>query len=305
MKKLLLIFFFFIFSTGLKAQSWVYHPFPADSAIWMEEHVGSDGYYTYKRIYMLGDTLVGSLNYKKIYQTYATWMSFSPTPITPANYVGSIRQDIPAKKVYFIDPGFVTDYVLYDFNLNVGDIVTISSIVETDDTIRVVSIDSVIVSGNYNKRFVLEGTGSVSNPGDLIEGVGNDAGLRNLYRTGFEFSDQLLCLSVDNSMAYPFGNPIFPANYCAYAVGIGELINNKLKLTVFPNPVLGAIHIVVNCNDNYDIEIRNSLGDLIHKKTDIQANGPTIDFSDFANGIYFVRLIDSKGNSVVKKIIKN
>lgn len=304
MKKLLLVVFFFTSVIGLRAQSWVYHPFPIDSAIWMEEHVGSDGYYTYKRIYMLGDTLVGSLNYKKIYQTYATWTSFYPTPIGPSNYIGSLREDIPTKKIYFLNPGTTSENLLYDFDLVVGDTIAITSMCSPDDTVMVVSIDSVLVNGNYNKKFVLGSVSGFCTAGDLIEGVGSKAGLQQLYSLGFEFSNQLLCLSVSNSVVYPYGSSI-PSYYCAYAVGIGELENNELKMTVMPNPVVNAIHIVVNCSDNYDIEIRNGLGELIHKKTDLQANGPTIDFSDFATGIYFVRLIDSKGNSIVKKVIKN
>lgn len=304
MKIFILVIFFAVFSIGLKAQSWVYHPFPTDSAVWMEEHIDSDGYYTYKRMYMLGDTVVGSLNYKKMYQTAATWASFFPTPIFPSNYFGCMREDVAAKKVYFLNPGITTEYLLYDFNLVVGDEIAITSICSSDDTVRVTSIDSVLVNGNYNKRFVLTSTIGFCIVGELIEGVGSKAGLQQLYSFGFEFSNQLLCMSVNNSVVYPYGSSI-PTYYCAYAVGIGELVNNELKMTVMPNPVVDAIHIVVNCNDHYDVEIRNALGDLIHKKTDIQANGPTIDFSDFANGIYFVRLIDTKGNSIVKKVIKS
>ena len=56
-------------------------------------------------------------------------------------------------------------------------------------------------------------------------------------------------------MAWPYS--------CSLTVGIGELKKNHLQMTIAPNPTLDDAHIVVNCNDTYEIEIRNSIGDLL------------------------------------------
>lgn len=255
---------------------------------------------------MLGDTIIASVNYKKIYSKYATWMTFAPSAINFSNYIGAMRQDIPTKKIFYVNYGNTSEDILYDFDLSIGDTVNYNT--SYGDTVFVTGVDSTLVGGVYHKSFLLASTSFATSaliPGKLIEGVGSAAGLINLYTGGFEFSNQLLCLSINSNLVYPSGVSSFPSNYCAYAVGIGELENNELKMTVMPNPVVNDIHIMVSCNDKYDIEIRNALGELIYIKTAIQANGPTIDFSNFSNGIYFVRLNDSKGNSIVKKIVKN
>lgn len=304
MKNLILSIFLVSIIHISKAQSWVYHPFPADSAIWMQDGMNSGGYLYAFRTYMLGDTIISSLNYKKVYSKYLIWPYFSTTPISPSDYIGSMRQDIAAKKVYFIDYWSTTENILYDFDLTIGDTISGNA---PGDTVFVAGIDSTLVGGVYHKTFILGNTSFATSalvPGKLIEGVGCDAGFKNLYASGFEFENNLLCLATYGNVIYPSGPGPYSVGYCSYAVGVGELKNNELKLTVMPNPVVNDIHIVVNCNEQYDIEIRNNYGSLVYKRSGLQFNGPVINFTDFSAGVYFISLRDSKGNTGTKKIVK-
>ena len=52
-----------------------------------------------------GDTVINSLNYKKIFEN--------------SLYAGALRED--NKIIYFIPGNSLTEYLLYNFNLTVGD----------------------------------------------------------------------------------------------------------------------------------------------------------------------------------------
>jgi hypothetical protein len=306
MKKLLLFTLFLFVSAAFRAQSWIYHPFPADSAVWMEDHVDSDGYHTFRRTYLLGDTLIGGLNYKKLYETTTPMAMFAPVPFGDANYIGALRDDILSRKVYFKDP-YSAETLLFDFTLPVGGIATIDNYVCSGsiDTILVTSIDSVLVNGSYSKRFHLAApAGSWCTPGNIIEGVGGDAGFREFFTGGFEFSNQLLCMSVKKVNVYPSGS-MYTSYNCAYAVGIAELENGKLKLTIAPNPAADNIHLSVRCDSGYDLELSDERGMLVYSRKDLQGSGPDIDLSGFANGMYFIRLTEKDGNFIIKKVVKN
>lgn len=309
MKKLLLFFIVLIQLTNLKAQSWVYHPFPSDSVTWMQEHVNSDGMSSFYRTYMISDTTIGAFNYKKVYTTgnegYFGAGGYQPGPYYPNNLIGALRQDIPAKKVYFFDKSKGLERLLYDFSLPVGAIAFIDSSFWMPDTVKVSGIDSVIIGGNYHKKLILTGMheddmGLVA--ANWIEGAGSEAGPLERYRYGFEFSNQLDCQAIQNVRVYPY-NSLAPYN-CYYALGIGELKDNKIEMTVMPNPVAGQVQLNVNCTDRYDLEVRDSKGQLVLEKKGLQLNDVSVDFSERASGIYFIRIINKEGQALVKKVLK-
>jgi len=75
-------------------------------------------------------------------------------------------------------------------------------------------------------------------------------------------------------------------------------INNKIihkELTVFPNPTNGIVNISGNLlnTHSYEITVSNAYGITVKK----QSNCPTIDFSGFAKGIYYLSI--KTGNSVI------
>jgi Domain of unknown function (DUF2341)/Secretion system C-terminal sorting domain len=88
-------------------------------------------------------------------------------------------------------------------------------------------------------------------------------------------------------------------------VGVQE-IENANALSIYPNPITSELNIAVNAKsfDNISLQIVNALGEIILTKAITTAN-LQINTAKFAEGVYFINIIDN--NKVVKtqKIIKN
>jgi hypothetical protein len=313
MKKLLSISLLLFQLSVSKAQSWIYHPFPSgsDSAIWIQQHSNSEGSTYFLRTYLYGDTTISSYNYKKLYRTSVNaFISPSPSPSPfyhPYNFIGALREDVPAKKVYYYEAFTGVETLLYDFTLTVGDTAYIDGPFGGDTVeYTVTGIDSILVDSVYHKRLIIEPfapIGPSPMSGNWIEGIGCEAGPLNRYVMGFEFSHALACFGVNNVNKY-FYAMWPPSPDCTFSVGIGELENNIISLVVSPNPSAGIVTLSVSCNETLSVEIMDVSGNVIWTSLTAGFSGSTLDLRDHANGIYFVRLGDSKGNSVTKKIVK-
>ncbi len=88
-------------------------------------------------------------------------------------------------------------------------------------------------------------------------------------------------------------------------VGIQE-IENANALSIYPNPITSELNIVVNAKsfDNINLQIVNALGEIILTKA-ITTTNLQINTAKFAEGVYFINIIDN--NKVIKtqKVIKN
>lgn len=71
------------------------------------------------------------------------------------------------------------------------------------------------------------------------------------------------------------------------------------ELVLYPNPTNGKLFLEVNFEIK-EINILNIYGQKISSFT----NKNEIDISDFANGIYFLKIIDLNGETIIKKVIK-
>lgn len=298
MKKLLLISLFAITINFSKAQSWVYHPLPNDSLVWLEHYQDWEGTYHYYVKEMLGDTTIGSYTYKKLFQS-SWWASPVYVPPVYVYYTGAVRQDVPNKRVYEINT-FGVETLLYDFNKVVGDTMAILEIPVTD-TLYVQSIDSVLVGTSYHKRFNLISSIGFGAPSPLVEGVGNEAGFGNWYTYGFEFGNNLWCFSHQNVQLFPNGSSMS----CHLTVGIAELSGDKIKIEVMPNPTAGQVNLTVGCHDTFSLELQELSGKVLERRENQSNVESSIDLSAYPAGIYLIRLINNTtGDSVSKKVVK-
>lgn len=85
----------------------------------------------------------------------------------------------------------------------------------------------------------------------------------------------------------------------ALAVGITEITTNENNVSVYPNPASSQLNIISK-NSIQFIYIYNHLGELV-----FQSEANLNDISALSNGIYFMKIIDNKGFSTTKNIIKN
>ncbi|MCQ2308622.1 MAG: C25 family cysteine peptidase [Bacteroidales bacterium] len=90
----------------------------------------------------------------------------------------------------------------------------------------------------------------------------------------------------------------FPGNTTITDV---ESITYDDNIAIYPNPA--RENIIVKSDDIQTVEIFNTVGmKLYSQETD--ANELNINISELTSGIYFVKIIDSKNNSVVTKFVK-
>jgi len=152
MKKLLLISITMLALTVSYGQTSVYHPFPDTNAIWNVTYGGYQAECAKYSYYLTTDTVVNSYTYKKIYQQKSNypndpwtsgcdWCCPSPAIIY---YAGALREDIVAKKVFYLPVSASSDTLLYDFNLAVGDPVPLGWN-NWCPVLQVESIDSVLI----------------------------------------------------------------------------------------------------------------------------------------------------------------
>jgi hypothetical protein len=294
MKKLLLSIILF-YSLFTEAQTSIYHPFPDSNAVWSVDT---------QKVIIRGDSIISSKTYSKYYQTSDTNL------VSSFQLKGLVRQDIPARKVFGIAPGDTKEHILYDFNLNTGDTITVYSIgFYGVDLIKIQSTDSILIAGQYRKRMHLACySSSVNFPEFWIEGIGSSFG---------PLSPGLTCMPVV-CVCYPnmiceseqgvqnYIDPIY--NSCHYQTCItnvnGLKVDNHLK--IYPNPASNSLSIST-ANRLGEISIYNSIGEIVrltNKPTHFdklsagtnpskEGNVITIDISKLQGGIYFLKAWES------------
>lgn len=91
-------------------------------------------------------------------------------------------------------------------------------------------------------------------------------------------------------------NPIFPA-----AV---ENVNEGNDFVLYPNPTENELKISEFRMRIEKIEIVNELGEIVFEKKNIFSNSVSVDVSNLAAGIYFVKISDDKNVTSIKKLVK-
>lgn len=294
MKALVLIVCCLIGASCLKAQTSVYHPFPDSNATWASTYDDINPGYSYDRFYLDGDTIMEGRIYNKVYN-FLNW--------NQRNFVGGIRQDTAAKRVYtklnnwmypiyppsiilFQDTG---DVLLYDFSLEIGDSIKIPSVFSYYQYMYVINVDSIVVQGSYRKYLVLN---SLLHPwvnSYWIEGIGS---LNGLFWPRFdqEFGIcNLECMSQDSVQLYIMDGGV---GNCPYIPN--KLLNKKItvELRIFPNPVHDNLTLNIPRLETNEVvyTIFDFTGNLIVQKCKISTEQSHIDVAFLNEGIYIIQI---------------
>lgn len=247
--------------------------------------------------YLNGDSVVDGYTYKKVFirgEHEYSWQGPWPPPPDYCNgssfynyFFRLVRQD--GLKMY-IREGF-NDYLLYDFDLSVGDTLPDTYFLMEDDIV-VTSIDSILVGESYRKIFNLVNS-SYPYPLELIEGIGFNQGF--LEYVPDWYPAQLICFALDGTTYYPgYGEP------CDLTVNINkpEILDAGLK--IFPNPSAGNILVKFNSGSKMMVNIKVS--DISGRNLkdekwviDQGVNVKSFDLSSFDKGVYFISLIGNDG----------
>ncbi|MCB0397468.1 MAG: T9SS type A sorting domain-containing protein [Flavobacteriales bacterium] len=283
-----------------------YQPFSeADNTTWVEWTGNGHGFNcccsgtcvheeNYK-LFIDGDTTIGSTIYKKIYRTgsdkdYVSGPATCPQGCTntPAYvyyeniYQAAIRQDINMKQVFAVNPGQNTETLIYDFNVMVGD-----TFIPGSDNV-VAEIDSVLTNLGYRKRYWLS-QGAASKYVAVIEGIGSTYGLLTELVPPFETTWMLNCYVEQDSTIYPDGT--LP---CDIPTSLTDLHAAEVSLNVFPNPFDKAttIRSSVACSS---YRIYSLAGELVRRQEGLSDTNLTIERGSLPTGMYFIEVMSEDG----------
>ena len=316
MKKVYLGFIFCI-SISAGAQTSVYHPFPDSNALWNINVICYNGscaeWFNYKYEYGV-DTIVGAYSYK---QVTGNMINHSNGPICfcPTEEGGGyLRQDTSARKVFWVQQSnFANEFLLYDFNLNVGD--TMTGIPAQWCTLIVSSIDSILIGSSYRKKINFNN--DPCNRFSIIEGIGGTHGLTNNICFAMGYEAVLICFSENDITVY---NTLCAPNH---AIACDSILSNdnfsfvEYTFTLSPNPATNQLTIQVargrispaaeRQEAIKEIEIYDVLGQkrltLNLRQLTEEGLSVSINVSELAPGIYFVRV---RGEKIfaVRKFVK-
>lgn len=292
----------FLFVSGtINAQEYI--PLVYDGAHWIvrldktETPQPVDGLWEY---YANGDTTLESTYYTKVFKRSLVITQDGPPfeALEPYQLFGFLRDDSINRKVFavqnmsFSECPVNSEFLLYDFSLNVGDTATFC-LLQT-------YMDNIIASIEPDSHFGFE-TNVFSTDFDFryqyYEGIGSYFGL-------FE----AMFLPVDPAKKNRLGT-----NYlyfycrespCSLLVNDKELSDISL-FRVGPNPTTGELNISLpEPNNGYTITLHNIHGILIsHYNIKKNTNRLSLELHSYNPGIYFLTIIQKNKAMFRKKIL--
>lgn len=316
---ILLPLFILISICFLKAQE--YTSFPEDNAAWtvLYEYPTYGGLMqTTKRYFLNGETIVNGKKYTRVYQTEAPYGSIG------ALYVGGIREK--HKRIFFQPAGNAEEYVLYDFNLEVGDIWDTQIGCDTSmlDCCVVMVADTFLfhLNAGETRRGLRLGHFTPDGNGGLepyytdtvfywIEGIGSTRGLLDptsaddcglIVHPG-PGKHELLCFTLNNNRLYG------PSDYdnCFEFTTDVEEEEPAISIALFPNPVGGNLTITADNTPSNDISmiIVNLSGQAVQTHSFAQGtNQWQIDTALLPPGVYFLSFYYDGTLRATEQIVK-
>ena len=270
MKRITVLALTFLFS--LQVYSQVTEPFIQPGSVWIYYIYGDTGNFMGTEVIEIDtDTLINGKNY------YIVGQSFMRTE---------------GNQTYFYQEVDSTEYIMYDFDLVVGDTFVAHRFEfmseETDSMSAVVlQIDTIqTLDGLFRKQFYYEG-------GSDIEGIGSTWDIdRPIYQGSVSGFRQLVCFSTADT-------PVFGESLMGSCLTpIEEAIVGSLKL--FPNPTTNTLYIDHDYFENHVI-LYDINGRVVLEQHNIRNE---IDVSKLPNGMYYLSL-ETDDKFYIERFVKN
>ena len=245
-------------------------------------------------VYFDGDSIVAGNSYKKVFSCIDKLHE-------SINYEGLIREQ--NQKTYFIPNSFETEYLIYDFSLEIGMTFEYPLYPGLPETVllEVKNIDMVEIHGVLKKRLLITHASTDNIVDTWIENVGSLEGILHpsygLIHDGASMT--LLCYYQNNELIYK--NPAYSKCYYDKWEDIISVQTIEVSdCSVFPNPIDNILNISCLSNTISRIEIFDFFGKKVY--SDIYKN--TIDMSSFSKGLYTLKVYETNKQVSVFKIIK-
>lgn len=190
-----------------------------------------------------------------------------------------------------------SDTILYDFSRENGDTLFQCNEIVGAETTYISSVDSVLVSDSWRKRFNLNINSS------LIEGIGSTGGLIGTWNGWIGGYYSLKCFSLN-------GTSLFPDTTCDSYTEVNDKDNYlKTEVQIAPNPIEKISNISVKLYKPSTIEI--NLFDLIGVEKNIfqgqlnaGLNTLTINLSELNSGLYQLQIVNRTEIYCINKLIE-
>ncbi|MFD1551025.1 hypothetical protein DNU06_04510 [Putridiphycobacter roseus] len=299
-----ILFLPMIFENHASAQN---HPFPTEDAVWVnryQSYYHQDGWFTVTQEEVDNfcanglDTSINNVAYKQLDLCTAN----------SSDYFAAIRYTVG--QVYIIPKDSTAELLVYDFTLNEGDskdVYTKSSWpgenLFTMHTITIDNIDTIMVDGSLRKVFNIQ---NVTYP--YIEGIGSRSGL--FMEANGNISNyfvDLMCMSQQGVTHYSLDDgPLAQGiqGTCDLTLSVDEPQIAETPLKVYPNPNQGNFTLKNESEFEIDrVSLYNLYGQLISSQN--MGYAPEVFFElQGAPGIYLLEVVQTDGNRMIQKIIK-
>ncbi len=241
---------------------------------------------TTRQLYSLqGDTVLQGISYKKCFKQDFSLASGwqSSFTLTPPNYIGALREDTNARKVFAFNPYLGQEVLMYDFALEQGDTlaVLLQPFEAQNDQPRLFPIDSVTTLPDGRKKWHLEGYI------EMVEGAGYSVGLFP-GEICFEVCSNMNCVKEGGLTLFDATNWPFAAQQliCDYVVSQQNVFIEKMGPSIYPNPSNGEFYVTKG-NLPPQITICDVQGRWFIINTDISSS---FDLTGFPMGMYFAKM---------------
>lgn len=233
-----------------------------------------------------GDTLINSVNYQKVWQSY-------DSTLVDWWLMACIREE--SHTVYILNYN-EDERVLYDFNLVTGDTANIANYFCEDMQIVIHDVDTVNYLDVDRKRWALDNEGYEY----WLEGIGSTNGIlySNFFHCIFDVWFELLCFSDNDTLLYIKEGE---DDCFQFHVGIDEWLDDS-QLTIYPSPASTQINIKLPAAippENSILTIYNIHGQQITRRQ-MTERQTMVDVSGMSQGVYFVRVVSDNGVMVGK-----
>lgn len=268
--------------------------FPSATASWELQSNGLLGKAPLMEV-MCGDTMINNQVYQKIFRLNLN----KKYHIEDQSLLGMTRVD--GLKVWAIEPGKTEEFLLYDFDLEVGDSLDLKALFFEDVHLlyAVESIELVEVGGQSKRRFNF--TNGSRTFEYWIEGVGSSNGGFHRGFDTFDYGVTLRCFKVNSALIYQNSDFEIDLENKIYSCENGKIKKGPFLFgaQIMPNPVRDKL--TVKLPPHSPATISGRLYDTWGRVA--QKLGPypetslfEVDCSKLSAGIYFLELLDTNKN---------
>ena len=188
-------------------------------------------------------------------------------------------------------PVDISGYYLTDNPVNLNKwTVPAGTIIQPNDYL-IVWADEDSSQGSYHANFKLSGTGEV------LMLLDTALSLVDSVSWGQQIADQGLARVPNGTGSFTIQGPTFAANN--NSVGINEIVNAPVQLSLYPNPASGLVQIQLSDIQERELEIYNTMGQHIEQRP--YTTFYAISTDNWPAGIYYVRC----GEAVKKLVIRH